>query len=152
MFRKIAFALSLLLAPPALAQSAIDCHGWQGAARNIVEPWEANIRTFANGNIRVALLDTVEPAAGAFYLLILAPPYDELGNRTCALIAEGDGSIGFAGLFFAQLGATYDPSTGLVLRLPVTRYAPATGGTDPAILAVAINQAAGTITPWFEIP
>jgi hypothetical protein len=34
----------------------------------------------------------------------------------------------------------------------VTRYAPATGGTDPAILAVAINQAAGTITPWFEIP
>ena len=152
MFRYLALALSLILAAPATAQAVIDCDGWQSSARNIPEPWEANIRTFANGNIRVALLDTIEPAAGAFYLMIIAPPYDELGSRNCGVIADGDGVIVFDGLFFDQLGASYDPATGLTLRVPVSLFAPATGGFDPAILAVTINQATGTISPRFEIP
>ncbi len=151
MLRPACLALALL-ASPAAAQTAIGCFGFQASARNQVEPWEAHTRTFANGEIRVTLLDTVEPAAGAYYMMILAPPRDELGSRTCAVIAEGDGSIGFAGLDFAQLGASYDPTRGLTLRVPVQRFAPSTGGFDPAILAVTINQAAGTITPVFEIP
>ena len=151
MLRPACLALALL-APPATAQTAIDCYGFQASARNQVEPWEANTRTFGNGEIRATLLDTVEPAAGAYYLMILAPPRDDLGSRNCAVIAEGDGSIGFAGLDFAQLGASYDPTRGLTLRMPVQRFAPGTGGFDPAILAVTINQAAGTITPVFEIP
>ncbi len=152
MFRAALTALSLALAAPVAAQSTIDCLGWQASAQNIPEPWESHIRTFANGNIRVALLDTVEPAAGAFYMMVLAPPVDELGSRNCAIVAEADGNIGFAGLFWDQLGANYDPATGLTLRVPVSRFAPSTGGFDPAILAVTINQAAGTITPRFEIP
>lgn len=152
MFRPLWTLLALTLAAPAPAQTVIACDGWQASARNIPEPWEANTRTFANGAIRVALLDTIEPAAGAFYLLVLTPPHDELGSRACGLVAEGDGGIGFAGLEFDRIGASYDPARGLTLRMPVSRFAPATGGFDPAILAVTINQATGAITPVFEIP
>ncbi len=151
MLRPACLALALL-ASPAAAQTALDCTGWQASARNQVEPWDAHTRTFANGEIRVTLLDTVEPAAGAYDLMILAPPRDELGSRNCALIAEGDGAIGFAGLEFTQLSASYDPARGLTLRVPVQRFAPSTGGFDSAILAVTINQAAGSIIPVFEVP
>ena len=145
------FALSLLLPGLASAQEIYDCSGWQGSARNIVEPWEAHTRTFANGQIRVALLDTVEPAAGAFYLLILSPPYDELGGRGCTLVGA-NGGIGFSGADFPAMGASYDPVQGLTLRMGVQVFAPAVGGFDPAILAVTINQATGTVTPVYEIP
>jgi hypothetical protein len=43
----------------------IECGGWQASARNIPEPWQSSTRTLANGEIRVILPDTVEPAAGA---------------------------------------------------------------------------------------
>lgn len=145
-------AVFLALSAPAWAQGVIGCDGWQASARNIAEPWDRHSRLFANGAIRVTLLDTVEPAAGAFYLMVLAPPYDDLGGRNCGIVGEGDGSIGFAGLFFDQMDAAYDPARGLTLRAPVSRIAPSTGGFDPAILAVTIDQAAGTITPVFETP
>ncbi|MDJ0825552.1 MAG: hypothetical protein QNJ16_08625 [Rhodobacter sp.] len=147
-----ALLLAVTLGAPATAQTVIGCDGWQGSAQNIVEPWDQHTRQFANGEVRVALLDTIEPAAGAFYLLVLSPPYDELGGRTCAVVAEGEGGIGFAGLDFQRLEAAYDPAQGLTLRLPAQRFAPATGGIDPAILAVTINQATGAIMPVYEIP
>jgi len=149
---RILTAVFLLSTAPLHAQAIIDCTSWQASARNIPEPWEQHTRTFANGNIRVALLDTIEPAAGAFYLMVITPPYDELGSKTCWIVADQDGGIGFAGLEFQQLGASYDPARGLTLRLPASLYAPATGGFDPAILAVTINQATGDVTPVFEIP
>ena len=145
MLRSACFALSLALGAPAAAQSTIDCQGWQASVQNIPEPWQDHTRAFANGDIRVALLDTIEPAAGAFYLMVIAPPYDELGSRKCVVVAEQNGTIGFAGLLFDQIDASYDPATGLTLRMPIQRF-------DPAILAVTINQAAGTISPRFEIP
>jgi len=152
MLRIILFAVSFAIATPAAAQSVLDCSGWQASARNIPEPLQNHTRTFANGDIRVTLLDTVEPAAGAFYLMVIAPPYDEMGSRNCAIIASSGGTMGFGGLFFANIGASYDPANGLTLRLPAQVFAPATGGFDPAILAVTINQSAGTIIPRFEIP
>ena len=152
MLRSILCALTLLIAAPAAAQSVLDCSGWQASARNIPEPWQDNSRTFANGDIRVTLLDTIEPAAGAFYLIVIAPPWDELGSRTCAIIASDEGGMGLAGIFFDQLGASYDPGIGLTLRVPVQLFAPATGGFDPAILAVVINQSTGVIAPRYEIP
>ena len=144
--------LFLLFAEPLPAQAIIDCTSWQASARNIPEPWEQHTRTFANGDIRVALLDTIEPAAGAFYLMVITPPYDELGSKTCWIVADQDGGIGFAGLEFQQIGASYDPASGLTLRMPASLYAPSTGGFDPAILAVTINQATGDVIPRFEIP
>jgi hypothetical protein len=138
--------LALCLAAPASAQTVRDCDTWQTSARNLPEPWSASSRTFANGAIRVALLDTVEPAAGAFYLMVLSPPYDELGGRICALVAEADGNIGFAGIAFDAMQAAYDPTTGLTLTTPVQRFNPDTGGFVNRRLDVTINQAAGAIT------
>ena len=116
------------------------------SARNIPEPIDQHTRTYANGEIRVIVLDTVDPALGAFHLMVIAPPYDEMGNRNCAVISEAE-YTGFAGMYFGQIGASYDPASGLTIRLPIERFAPNTGGTDPAILAITINQAVGSIIP-----
>ena len=98
------------------------------------------------------MLDTIEPTAGALYPVVIAPPYDELGSRNCGIVADGDGSAGFYGMFFDQMRATYDPATGLTLWVPVNLFAPETGGFDEALLGVSVNRAAGTITPFFEQP
>ena len=150
MIRILTVLATIVFALPAAAQSLIGCQGWQGHAQAIPEPWENHTRTFSNGNVRVALLDTIEPANGAFYLLILTPPFDELGGRTCEIIAEGDGQQGFNGLFFDQLEASYDPATGLTLRVPVSRFLWQTSETAMATLAVTINQATGDIFPRFD--
>jgi hypothetical protein len=149
--RTFSLVLGLFIAAPLTAQTANDCSGWVSSARNIPEPFEQYTRTYANGEIRVILLDTIEPALGAVYLMVIAPPYDEMGNRNCAVISQSNG-LGFADMFFDQIGASYDPASGLTIRLPIERFAPDTGGTDPAILAVTINQAIGTIVPFVEIP
>ena len=145
MFRSLFTTLAFLLPTAVSAQTVIDCQGWQSSAQNIVEPWTEFSRTYANGDIRIALLDTVEPAAGAFYLLVMSPPYDELGSRICALVAEGDGSVGFSGIDFAAQEASYDPATGLTITLPIQRYDAARADFIDAWLAVTINQATGAI-------
>jgi hypothetical protein len=143
MFRLL--VLALCLASPVAAQTVSDCETWQTSARNLAEPWDTYSRTFANGDVRVALLDTIEPAAGAFYLIVLTPPYDELGSRKCALVSEGDG-IGFAGMRFTAMRASYDAATGLTLTTPVQRFDPVSGGYVLQRLDVTINQATGLIT------
>lgn len=141
-----------LLSAPLQAQSVVeDCSTWQASARNVPEPWEQYTRTFANGAVRVALLDTIEPAAGAFYLMVQTPPYDELGSRVCVLIMD-DSGMGLAGIEFAQIQAGYNPSVGLQLWTPVQVFSPNTGGYDPAILALTINQATGDVFARYEIP
>ena len=150
MIRLLSVLCAMCLALPVAAQSLIGCDGWQGHAQSIHEPWEDHTRTFSNGKIRVALLDTVEPANGAFYLLILTPPYNELGDRTCEIVGEDGGSQGFNSLDFSQLTADYDPAIGLTLRLPVSRYLWASSESINALLAVTINQATGDIFPRVE--
>ncbi len=132
---------ALFLAAPAAAQQAIDCD-WQASAANLAEPWEANTRTFSNGKVRVALLDTVEPAGAPFYLLVISPPYDELGLPQCRVVALGE-NMGFYSIEFDMLEASYDPARGLELQLPAAIY----DGEVPRaqILTVTINQASGEI-------
>lgn len=136
-----------LAALPALAQaevSVLDC-GWQASAQAIVEPWQEHTRTFSEGKTRLAMLDTIEPALGWAYLLVLSPPYAELGDRQCKVIGwEGSG---FAGMDFARLSASYDPATGLTFTLPVQVDDPATGMPGDAMLTFTLNQATGAITP-----
>ena len=116
--RKTALTLAALvgMAGSASAQEAVFCD-WQASAQAIVEPWSEHTRTFANGDVRLALLDTIEPAAGAFHILVLSPPYDELGSRQCRTIGMSSG-MGFGGVDFATLDADYDPSVGLIFGLP----------------------------------
>lgn len=143
-------ALTLLAgALPGAAQSVSDCD-WRARADAVVEPWEAHTRTYANGAIRVALLDTIEPGAAALNLLVLSPPYDELGGRQCKVVGFEDG-LGFAGLDFSQLGATYDPATGLTVSLPGTIFLPEDGFSNSILLHVTINQATGDVTARMDL-
>lgn len=128
-------------ASPAAAQEALPCD-WPARADNIVEPWEAHTRTFANGDVRLALLDTVEPASGAYHILILSPPYDELGNRQCRTLGMR-ANIGFAGVVFESLQASYDPAVGLVFTLPVQVFDGE--AVQPGHLSFTLNQATGDI-------
>ena len=147
MKRLLACAL-MMLASGASAQSVLDC-GWESHARNIIEPYEAHSRTFANGDVRITAMDTVEPAAGAYFLMVLSPPFSELGDRQCRVIGMDPG-IGFAGLDFQSLQAAYDPSVGLMFSANVQRYNPDRGDFSGAILRFTLNQATGEIGSWLE--
>ena len=134
------------LAAPLAAQEAVECD-WPARADAIVEPWEENTRTFANGNVRLALLDTIEPAAAAFHILILSPPYDELGSRQCRTLGISPG-MGFSGVDFSALTAGYDPAVGLVFDVPAGEYDPDTGGSRMFGLRFTLNQATGEIRAY----
>ena len=55
-------------------------------------PWTAKPKPLgANGDIRIALIDVGEPAAGGFHLLVLSPPFGELGDRQCRIVTTDDG-------------------------------------------------------------
>lgn len=120
----------------------MDCD-WQSSAWNIVEPWEANSRSFSNGKTRLAALDTIEPAAGWAYMLVLSPPYGQLGDRQCKVI--GIDNRGFAGMDFSQLQSAYDPASGLSFTIPVQIHDFNTGLGIPRQLWFQVNQATGTI-------
>ncbi|WP_371225494.1 hypothetical protein [Roseovarius sp. 2305UL8-3] len=142
---KAVFA-ALMLASPVAAQQAVPCD-WAARADGIVEPWEDHTATFANGEVRLALLDTIEPAAGAFRILILSPPYDELGGRQCATLGLS-GQTGFSGADFSSLVAHYDAQVGLVFQMNVTRF----DGVEfaPEILVFTLNQATGDIAAQLQ--
>ena len=136
------FVFSILLALPAYAQDIVEC-SWQSSAANLVEPWENYTQTFSNGKTRIALIDTLEPAAGAVWLLILSPPYNELGDRQCRLV--GHGGMGFMDLDFTALATSYDPARGLTFVLPGKVYGDGVNNWD-IMVALTLNQATGEIT------
>lgn len=138
--------LSLAIAPTIAAAEPVfvgPCTP-TASAENLVEPWTQNTATYGNGAIRVALLDTAEPAAAAVHLMVLSPPMNELGLRGCKLVSLTQGS-GFYDIDFAGRSADYDAGTGLTLRLPAQRFVPDTGLGAPAVLTVTINQRTGEI-------
>ena len=140
-------AAALLIVAPATAQVVTEC-GWVGSPANIVEPWQAHSRTYANGAIRIALLDTEEPVCCAAHLLVLSPSGDDEGPayRQCHVISDRDGGLGFNLIDFEAISASYDPALGLRLEVPFWRY---TDGRDrglPGALALRINQATGAVT------
>jgi len=142
--RHILLALATLLASPATAQVASVCD-WQARADAIVEPWEDNTATFANGAVRVALLDVAEPAAAAYYLLILHPPVDSVAGRTCTVIGQSD-NLGYAAIFFNELEASYDPEAGLKLHVPAIIYLPEQDFQNSTQLTIGVNQSTGDVT------
>ncbi len=147
-FKPLVMAVALVWALPVVAQEAFECD-FPARADSLVEPWEENSRTFANGDVRLALLDTIEPAAGALHLLVLSPPYDEVGGRQCRTVSISEG-IGFAGLDFATLEASYDPAVGLIFHVTASEYDPDTGGAYAKRLAITLNQSTGDIRAFWK--
>lgn len=134
----------LMAAPPALAADVARCDDSRSNAWNLAEPWEANSALFANGAIRLAVVDTIEPAGTPFHLLVLSPPIDVLGGRQCRVVSA-EGVNGFGGLDLSGAVASYDPARGLRVVIPAKTYLPDSGEFGPATLTVIINQATGAI-------
>lgn len=140
----------LALASPAAAQTVTPCD-WQASAQAIAEPWEENSVTFASGKVRLAVLDTIEPAVGFAWLMVLSPPFSELGDRQCRVVGMTD-KLGFAGIYMDTLTSSYDPRTGLSLGVEVRVFYPETGDFARAILAMTVNQSTGEVTANWDIP
>lgn len=142
--------MALLLSSAALSAQSLEPCDWRAGADGIPEPWADHTRTFANGEVRVVLIDRIEPAAGAFYLLILHPPRMELGERRCTLVGFERG-VGYAGLFFEDLAAEYDPAQGLTLSVPGRLYLPEEEFSNALIVHATINQATGAVSVRHEL-
>ncbi|MDO5371482.1 hypothetical protein [Paracoccus sp. (in: a-proteobacteria)] len=137
-------ALALALLPSAGFAAHVGPCDAAVNARYLVEPWAENSATYANGAVRVALFDNVEPAAAALHLMVISPPADETGMPQCRRVSLQEGS-GFYSLDFAGRTAAYDPASGLILTFPAERHDPDTGAGAPATLRVTIDQRSGDI-------
>lgn len=141
---KAAIAALALTPSIAAAQAVSECKDFD--PDSIIEPWEKNIATYSNGEIRVAALDTIEPAAAAFRFLVLSPPRDEVGGRSCHIITNDDGN-GFGAIYFDKRTSSYDAAKGLTVTIP---YMPAGAEAEQeaSYLRITINQSTGKIETW----
>ncbi|MBV7408453.1 hypothetical protein [Maritimibacter sp. DP1N21-5] len=146
---RLAAALALLTAP-ALAQTVTDC-AQEVDLRLIAEPWDSATRAFPEGDIRVVLLDTRDPAPVPFRLLILSPPYNDDGTRQCKVISGAE-DWGYANMDLAAHDAAFDPDTGLLFSLPVTIWRAADETTGPATLSFSLNAGSGEIATNLDLP
>ncbi|MGB3555736.1 MAG: hypothetical protein WBA25_13975 [Jannaschia sp.] len=147
--KTLALALSLSAAglpSIATAQQVRDCDTWEVSARNV--DWSDPTRTFANGAIRLVALDTEEPAAASFHVMVTFPHPDD-PFLDCRLISNTDGS-GFSGISLSRATADYDPARGLTVRVPA-REAAAVHDT-PLSLDITVDQAAGAVGVRFRPP
>jgi len=116
----VAGLAALLLSGTAHAAAVVDCD-WAAEARNIVEPWEKNTRTFYNGQVRVAHLDTGgEPACCSAQLLVIYPDHSDMNTQGSCKLVRQRADAGFASIDFAGLRSSYDAKKGLLIVIPYT--------------------------------
>ena len=144
------FVIALALLPSGVFGQAVqDCA--TGDFDAIPEPWAANTQTFANGQVRLAVLDMIEPALAPAHLLILSPPHDMVGARQCRQIGMGSG-YGFYNVDFASLRATYDPATGLSFQINVQISDGDAVVPDFQMMKIDLDQSSGDITAILVAP
>ena len=145
-----AAALCLLCLPgAAAAQTYSPCDDYRSSAFALAEPWEDNTMTLADGAVRLAILDTGEPAAGSFFLMVIAPSTDEMEGQLCTLISL-DESMGFASLTLEGSAIAGDLTSGLVVTLPATRWLPDTDTYTPAKLTITRDASTAALTAMLE--
>ncbi len=146
----LAAAALAALATPVLAQGQVTVSqcDWLESARVIPEPWERHTTTFYNGQVRIYVADSIEPACCWAHLVILLPdPDSELGERKCVAV-NGGNMMGYGDIDFARIEASYDPAEGLTIRFPYALYIPETGETGPFTEGrVLIDLSRGSVTP-----
>jgi hypothetical protein len=144
----LALCLLMLAALPARAVTVTTCDG-TASVQAIAEPWEANTGTFANGDFRVVVLDTIEPAAAAFHLAILPRPRDELGSPPCGQVSASE-SIGFGGMDTGPAIAANDPARGLTVSMLVSHYKADEADFVDRVLSGTINEFTGQVEAVVE--
>jgi hypothetical protein len=100
-------------------------------------------RSFAQGKVRIAHVDTDgEPVCCSSHLLVLIPA-PEIGSQCFAISQKaGDASkspLGFSSIAFSQIKASYDAQRGLLLNVPFTLYNPDGGPGKPGSTNVRVD-------------
>jgi hypothetical protein len=146
--RVLIAVLSLLAA--ALPVAAVEVRECDYAAdvRSLAEPWEKNARSFYNGAVRIALLDTGgEPVCCSQHLLVLLPnnggPEGMDQGKICRIVGDREG-LGYLGIEMQRMRASYD-RRGLLLTFPVHMYGDGIRNRR-GVARVRINAGAGTVT------
>ena len=132
-----ALPILLALAAPATAQVVTECEGFAANARNV--DWSDPTRTFADGAIRLTALDTAEPAAAAFHIMVTYAVTDE-PFADCRLVSAGEGQ-GFGAISLSRAIAAYDAARGLTVTVPGL-----TGEGDALVIGFTVNRATGEVT------
>jgi hypothetical protein len=124
-------ALIALVLSSVTAQAGVvgEC-GTLNALENLAEPWEKNTKTFYNGQVRIALVDTGgEPVCCSTHLVIMVPQEDEMGGSKCMVYSQVKYSdeeipsyMGFQNIDFQNIQANYVSGKGLTLSIPYTTY------------------------------
>ena len=128
------FALLVSLSAHASPLAAVhDCGGLDSIGNLI-----GNVRSFAQGAIRVAYVTTEEPAATPDHLLIFVAE-EPMGAGCYAVSANADGR-GFSSVDMNGLQATYDSNKGLLISVPVYSYDPNKGSVPAGRVKVRISR------------
>lgn len=137
-------ALACLLGAAANADPIAigPCEGHAADAQNLMMPPEESVRQFANGDVRLYWLDTVEPACCSSHLMVIQPAPGEPFEQ-CRLVSMGAG-MGFGGFDLRGAKAFYDPAEGLTVQIPTGIWEG--DGPEPGMLNVLINQATGSLS------
>ncbi|NOR63209.1 MAG: hypothetical protein GQ535_12045 [Rhodobacteraceae bacterium] len=146
---KIFGLIPLFLGVAAEAQQVQPCFEgqnipYQVSAAAIAEPWEANTRSFADGDIRITVMDTWEPALGAYYLMVMFWAGADADIRNCSLVSNAE--LGFVSMTLEGLVSKYDPAKGLVLSVPTSFHNPAEGTNENGMLEVVVNRQKAEVT------
>lgn len=140
-----AAAVAFAAVTPALAVEVRECD-WAASVQTIAEPWEKNTKSFYQGQVRVASIDTGgEPVCCSAQLLILIPDSREgAGGRICRLAAD-TGTTGYESIVFAKISTRYDAGRGLLISFPFTRYVDGVSHKY-GVGRVRVNLARATVT------
>jgi len=126
---KILSILALMLFSVSANATVVGECGMLNSIDLIQEPWEKNTKTFYNGKVRVAAIDTQgEPACCSSHLVLLVPQNDEIGSVSCFVVSQVryDSSepsyLGFQSVSVAGITSKYEAGKGLLLSVPFTTY------------------------------
>jgi hypothetical protein len=130
---------------PATAAEVRDCD-FAASLQTLVEPWEKNIRTFYDGKVRVARVDTWgEPACCSTHLLIMIPNNDPTEHARICKVVGDKGTNGFQDIQFNRIKTRYDAGRGLLIEFPYKRYVDGVR-FQPGGARVRVNLERGTVT------
>jgi hypothetical protein len=120
-------AIPLLLASSANAAEVGQCNDLDRIGNMV-----GQTRSFAEGKIRIAHVDTDgEPVCCSTHLLVFIPD-PEIGSQCFAVsqrAAKGSAAaLGFSFIDFGRIKGAYDPQRGLLLTMPYALYDNETGG------------------------
>ncbi len=142
--------LALVLSGPVAAQQVQPCESngtfpYETTALAIAEPWEDNTRIFAEGQVRITIMDTYEPALGALYLMVIFEPMGQAADfRTCVLVSNG--FAGFPNMTLEGLNVREIEGQGMRFHVPTTFYNPTDDEVEYGYLEVMVDRLALSVT------